>query len=491
MRQIGRIRSVTAHAPEVQQKILRQLLAKAKNTEWGKHYAYATIRDAATFASRVPLQDYDSIKPYIDRMMRGERNVLWPSEIRWFAKSSGTTSDKSKFIPVSRRALHQCHYKGARDVLAMYCHNNPHSRLFDGKVLIMGGSHQINVMNKYSRYGDVSAVMMQNMPFFPRLVMTPSRKIALMDEWESKIDAMAKYTLHQHVTAIAGVPTWTIVLIRRLFEMTGKQNLKDIWPGLELYIHGGVSFTPYRKQFNELIRGNGMHYVETYNASEGFFAFQDRLDEKDLLLMPDYGIFYEFIPPDEFDSANPKTLTLGEVQPDTNYAVVISTNAGLWRYKIGDTVKFTSTDPYRLQISGRVKHFINAFGEEVIVDNADHAISMACEQTGAKVIEYTAAPIYIEGDAKGGHEWIVEFEKKPADVAEFTRILDRCLQQINSDYEAKRHKDLALQMPVLHVAPRGTFYRWLREKGKLGGQHKIPRLSNNRNYLEEIMKFVD
>lgn len=490
-RNVARIQKVTGDPILYQHKTFEYLISTSKNTEWGKQFGFSDIKSFEDFTNRFPVQDYDSLKPYIDRIMHGEQNILWPSTISWFAKSSGTTSDKSKFIPVTEMALRECHYKAGRDVLGMYLVNNPESKIFTGKTLLMGGSHQINNLNHYSKFGDVSAVMMQNMPVFGRYAMTPSLKIALMDEWESKIEAMANYTLHQNVTSIAGVPTWTIVLIRRLFEMTGKNNLMDIWPNLELYIHGGVSFKPYKTQFNELIFGKQMHYVETYNASEGFFAFQDSLNSDELLLMPDYGIFYEFIPMEEFDSENPKTIALADVETGKNYAVVISTNAGLWRYKIGDTVKFTSVKPYRIHISGRVKHFINAFGEELIVDNSDQAIAEASKKTNAKVTDYTAGPIYIEGNEKGGHEWIIEFDTLPDNIDLFIKTLDQTLQSINSDYEAKRHKDLALKAPVVHIAKKGAFYEWLKSKGKLGGQHKIPRLSNDRKYLEEIMKFVN
>ncbi|MEZ5012942.1 MAG: GH3 auxin-responsive promoter family protein [Chitinophagales bacterium] len=489
-RHIARIQKVCGDPVAAQQQMFRMLIDNGRNTEWGRTYDYASIRTFSDLQNRFPVQDYDSLKPHIERIMHGEQNILWNAPITWFAKSSGTTSDKSKFIPVSKDALDACHYRGGRDVLAMYLHNNPESKIFSGKTLVMGGSHQISAFNQFARYGDVSAVMMQNMPWLAKYAMTPSLRIALMDEWESKIEAMAQYTLHQDVTNIAGVPTWTIVLIRRLFELTGKNNLKDIWPNLELYIHGGVSFKPYRAQFNELIRDDKMHYVETYNASEGFFAFQDTHTGGSMLLMPDYGIFYEFIPADQFDAEHPKTISWQDVELHKNYAVVISTNAGLWRYKIGDTIRFVSKDPYRIEISGRVKHFINAFGEEVIVDNSDKAITEAAGKTGAKVAEYTAAPIFIEGDAKGGHEWIIEFDKQPDNMETFVRVLDSTLQSINSDYEAKRHKDIALAMPVVHVARTGAFHDWLRSKGKLGGQHKVPRLSNDRKYLEEILTFI-
>lgn len=489
-RQVSRIQQVVEDPVRAQEEVFSELISGGRDSFWGKQYDYASVHSIDELKRRFPVQDYDTLKPYIDRIMQGEQQVLWNTPISWFAKSSGTTSDKSKFIPVSPMALDECHFKGGRDVLAMYLHNYPESRIFTGKTLLMGGSHQINQFNQHSKYGDVSAVMMQNLPWTARYAMTPSLEIALMDEWESKIEAMAQYTIDNDVTSMAGVPTWTIVLIRRLFEMRGTDDLKDIWPNLELYIHGGVSFKPYRSQFKQLIRKGNMHYVETYNASEGFFAFQDRLQADDMLLMPDYGLYYEFIPIDEFDKEDPKTLTWGEVELNKNYAVVISSNAGLWRYKIGDTVRFTSLFPHRVQVSGRVKHFINAFGEEVIVDNSDKAIAEACAQTGARVTEYTAAPIYIIGNEKGGHEWIIEFSHAPDNTQHFTEVLDNTLKSINSDYEAKRHKDIALKMPVVHVARQGTFYDWLKSKGKLGGQHKIPRLSNDRTYLEDIMRFL-
>lgn len=489
-RQVGRIQAVTTDPVRAQDAVFEQLIQAGRETLWGKDHGYDSVNSIADLKNRFPVQDYETVKPYIDRMMQGEQNVLWNTPISWFAKSSGTTSDKSKFIPVSSMALEECHFKGGRDVLAMYLHNNPESRIFSGKTLLMGGSHQINQLNQHSKYGDVSAVMMQNLPWTAKYAMTPSLEIALMDEWESKIEAMAQYTMNEDVTSIAGVPTWTIVLIRRLFELRGTDDLKDIWPDLELYIHGGVSFKPYREQFSQLIRKGNMHYVETYNASEGFFAFQDRLRADEMLLMPDYGLYYEFIPLEEFDKEDPKTLTWGEVELNKNYAVVISSNAGLWRYKIGDTIRFTSLYPHRIQVSGRVKHFINAFGEEVIVDNSDKAIAEACAQTGARVTEYTAAPIYITGNEKGGHEWIIEFSRPPDSVERFVEVLDTTLKSINSDYEAKRHKDLALKMPVVHVARAGAFYDWLKSKGKLGGQHKIPRLSNDRTYIDEILKFI-
>lgn len=490
-REISRIEQVTTRPVETQEAVFRYLMQEARDTEFGKTHDFAGVQQPEDLKKRLPVQDYDTLKPWIERVMNGEQNLLWPSTISWFAKSSGTTSDKSKFIPVSKEALDSCHYQGGRDLLATYLNLHPESKLFSGKGLIMGGSHQVNQLNEHSKYGDVSAVMMQNMPIFGQLVKTPKLSIALMSEWEEKIEKMAEHTVNQNVTHIAGVPTWTIVLIRRLFEMKGTDNLRDIWPNLELYIHGGVSFRPYREQFHQLIRGEGMHYMETYNASEGFFAFQDRADADDMLLMPDYGIYYEFIPAEEFDQEDPQTVGWQDVEAGKNYAVVISTNCGLWRYKLGDTVRFTTLFPHRIQISGRVKHFINAFGEEVIVDNSDKAIDEACSATHAVMKEYTAGPVYMAGgDGKGGHEWIIEFEQEPDDLSRFTEVLDSTLKSLNSDYEAKRHKDMALVMPLVHIAPTGTFYEWMRSRGKLGGQHKVPRLSNDRKYLEELLVIV-
>jgi hypothetical protein len=489
-RAISRIDHITTNPVETQEAMFRYLVFQGSATSFGEAHGFSSIKDVQSFKERIPVREYEGLKPWIERVMAGEQQVLWPSPITWFAKSSGTTSDKSKFIPVSKEALDDCHYQGGRDLLAVYLKHHPESKLFSGKGLVMGGSHQVNQLNEHSKYGDVSAVMMQNMPLFGQMVKTPKLSIALMSEWEEKIEKMAEHTLNQNVTHIAGVPTWTIVLIRRLFEMKGTDNLRDIWPNLELYIHGGVSFRPYREQFRQLIRGEGMHYVETYNASEGFFAFQDRPDADDMLLMPDYGVFYEFIPMEEMDEEQPRTLTWGEVEIGKNYAVVITTNCGLWRYKLGDTVRFTTIFPHRIQISGRVKHFINAFGEEVIVDNSDKAIQEACVQTDAVMKDYTACPVYMEGTGKGGHEWIIEFEKEPADKDRFVQVLDSTLQALNSDYEAKRHKDMALLLPKVHFAPADTFYQWMQNRGKLGGQHKVPRLSNDRKFVEEILSII-
>lgn len=477
---------------DTQLKEFHSLIGSARFTEWGKAHDYDALNSISDFQKAVPITDYDVLKPYIQRIMEGEQNVLWNSEITWFAKSSGTTSDKSKFIPVSREALVDNHYLGGRDVLALHFREFTDSKLMNGKCLVIGGSHQVNALNdnNNSFYGDLSAVMLQNMPMYTHSVRTPTLEIALMNEWEEKIEAMARTTMQDDVTFIAGVPTWTIVLIKRIFELAGTNNLHDIWPNLELYIHGGVSFTPYRQQFRQFIPGPGMHYRETYNASEGFFAAQDDTTAEGMLLMLAHGIFYEFMPMEEWGKDSPQTLTLKEVELGKNYALIISTNAGLWRYLVGDTIQFTSLTPHRIKVSGRLKHFMNAFGEEVIVDNSDAAIAAACAETGAMVNDYTAAPVYMTGESNGAHEWIIEFEHLPVPLEVFTASMDKHLQSINSDYEAKRHKNIALRPPIVHVMPKGGFNRWLKDKGKLGGQHKVPRLSNERTWLEEMLPYT-
>jgi hypothetical protein len=487
---IPQIEQFVAHPDRTQEEMLSGLLEAAKDTEWGRKYDYASIRNIGQYKERVPVHNYDSLKPWIDRLLQGEQGLLWPSDIRWFAKSSGTTSDKSKFIPVSQEALDECHFKAGRDVMALYCNNNPNTNVFSGRGVMMGGSTQVNKLNENAQFGDVSAVLMRNMPLLAHLIKTPSLKVTLIEDYEEKIEMMARETMKRNITHIMGVPTWTVVLIKRIFELTGKDNLADIWPNLELYIHGGVSFTPYREQFKQLIRKEGMNYLETYNASEGFFGIQHSLHNSDMLLMLDYGIFYEFMPIEEYGKDNPKTVQLSQVEPGRNYALIISTNSGLWRYLIGDTITFTSTYPFRIRVSGRTKFFINAFGEEVIVDNSDKAIEAACHQTGATVKDYTAGPIYFNGNEAGGHEWIIEFDHKPDDPEKFTRLLDNALKELNSDYEAKRKGDMALRMPTVHVAPEGLFYSWLKSKGKLGGQHKVPRLSNDRKLLEELLGMI-
>jgi hypothetical protein len=470
--------------------VFNSLIHNGQFTDFGRKYGFQHINHIREFKQQVPVHDYDDLKPYIQQMMEGRQNVLWNSPISWFAKSSGTTSDRSKFIPVSNESLEDGHYKSAKDVLALYYRNFPQSGILNGKCLTLGGSHQVNQLNADSYYGDLSAVMIQNLSYFTQLIRTPDTSIALMQEWEEKIDRMARSTIKEDVTMIAGVPTWTIVLIKKIFEITGKTNLHEVWPNLELYMHGGVNFTPYENQFQQLIPGR-MRYLETYNASEGFFAAQDIIGRDGMLLFLNHGIFFEFLPLEEVGKPFPDTLQLEDVEVGKQYALVISTNAGLWRYLIGDTIQFVSVDPYRIKVSGRLKHFINAFGEEVIVDNADYAIAEACKATGAAVCDYTAAPVYFDGDQNGSHEWLIEFEEEPNDLQRFASVLDSALQSINTDYEAKRHKSIALREPLVHAMPGGTFHDWLKSKGKLGGQHKVPRLSNDRTLLEEIQAFAN
>lgn len=474
---------------EVQDELFRNLLYNAKGTVIGKEYEFSSISSYEEFRSRVPIHPYEKMFPYIERVMRGEQNVLWPSEIKWFSKSSGTTNARSKFIPVSQEALNDCHYKGGKDLLSIYVNNYPETRIFDGKGLAVGGSHQQNDYDPSSSsyYGDVSAVIMQNLPVWAQFIRTPSLETALMSNWEEKIEKLARETASENVTNIAGVPTWTILLIQKIVELENKKSILDVWPNLEVFFHGAVSFTPYRSLFRSLIPSGRMVYWETYNASEGFFGIQDQKDSEDMLLMLDYGIFYEFVPVEELEKESPQALRLNEVELNRNYAMVISTNAGLWRYNIGDTIRFTSLSPYRIRISGRTKHFMNAFGEEVIVENAEAAITKACEATGAIISNFTAAPVYINEGTKGTHQWVVEFKKAPGSLQEFTNVLDRSLREINSDYDAKRAHDLALVLPQVNEVPPGTFYNWMKYRGKLGGQNKVPRLSNSREYVEEIL----
>lgn len=477
---------------EVQEEWLKKLLDAAKDTEWGKKFDYKSISSVNLYKEYVPVNDYETLKPYINRLRNGEQKLLWNTEIRWFAKSSGTTADKSKFIPVSQEALEECHYKGGKDMLSIYCNNQPKTRLFDGKGLAMGGSHRINEINNDSYYdGDLSAIIMQNLPFWAEFIRVPSLKIALMDEWESKIERIAELTINHDVTSISGVPSWTLLLLKRVLQITGKPDITSVWPNLEVFFHGGVSFTPYRRQFRDIIPSDQMNYMETYNASEGFFGIQDTTVDDELLLMLDYGIFYEFMPLDQLDKEHPQTLQLDEVELNTNYAIVISTNAGLWRYVIGDTIMFTSLFPFRIKITGRTKNFINAFGEELIIDNAEKAIAIACQKSKALVSEYTAAPVYSGSANTGTHEWLIEFESPPKNLEFFAETLDNALKSLNSDYEAKRYHDMILGKPVVRAIPRNTFYNWLKSKNKLGGQHKVPRLSNNRKYIDEIEQILN
>jgi len=476
---------------ETQKKVLSGLLAKASDTEWGKKYDYSSISTITDFQNRIPVQTYEELIPFVERLRNGECNLLWPGETKWFAKSSGTTSTKSKFIPMSRESLVDCHYRGTRDMLLVYSRNNPDTRIFNGKSLILGGSHRINNFNNDSLYGDLSAILLENAPLWVNLFRTPKTKIALLEDFEKKLNLITKVTVNENVTNISGVPSWYLVLIKQILAFTGKKNLREVWPNLEVFFHGGISFIPYREQFMNFIPGEGMNYMESYNASEGFFGLQDDPSANDMLLMLDLGVFYEFIPFDKINSDSPPVCTIGEVETGVNYAMVISTNGGLWRYMIGDTIVFTNLYPHKFIISGRTKQFINAFGEEVISDNAEKALESACKATGALIAEYTAGPVYIEVNSKGSHEWIIEFEKEPADLSHFTDLLDEALKSVNSDYEAKRFKDLNLIKPKVRSVPCGTFYKWLRTKNKLGGQNKVPRLSNTREYIEDLYVILE
>ena len=471
----------------VQDELLQQLLYKAQHTEVGKKYNFSSIKTYNEFSKKVPIQQYESIEPMIERTRLGEQNVFWPTDIKWFAKSSGTTNSKSKFIPVSDEALEDCHFKAGKDMLCLYFNNNDSAQLFIGKGLGLGGSCHIYKDNN-SYFGDLSAIIIENLPFWADYSSAPKQETALMSEWETKLKAIVDETIHEDITSLVGVPSWMLILLNKVLERTGKKNILEVWPNLEVYFHGGVNFNPYREQFKKLIPKKNFKYFETYNASEGFFAIQDVNYSFDLLLMLDYGIFYEFIPMDAFDGENSQAIPLSKVKLNKNYALVITTNGGLWRYLIGDTIKFTSLTPHRIRITGRTKHFINVFGEELIIENAEIALKKACLKTGAEISEYTAAPIFMKKGKSGGHEWLIEFKKHPESINYFTELLDNALKSINSDYEAKRYNNMALSMPKINVAEEGLFYKWLKTQGKLGGQHKVPRLSNSRNHLEELMR---
>jgi hypothetical protein len=491
-KRIHQIELFMKYPSEVQDEVLKKLIAYARDTEFGQKYSFDDLTNYEDFRRRVPLHTYEEIFPYIERTMAGVQNVIWPSEIKWFAKSSGTTNARSKFIPVSPEAMEECHFKGGKDLLSIYVNNFPDTEIFSGKGLAVGGSLYTNEYDPSatSKYGDVSAVLMQNLPPWAQFIRTPSLDVALMGNWEEKIEKLVSETSKVNVTHLSGVPTWTVLLLQRILEVEKKTSILEVWPNLEVFFHGAVSFTPYRGLFKSLIPSDKMRYWETYNASEGFFGIQDTSSSDDMLLMLDYGVFYEFIPTEEMDHEHPHTILLSEVEIGKNYAMVISTNSGLWRYLIGDTVKFTSIAPYRIKISGRTKHFINAFGEEVIIENAETAITRACEMTGGVIDNFTAAPIYLEKSKRGGHEWIIEFKVKPSDLGQFTHILDETLRHINSDYDAKRAHDLALVAPKVHSVAEGTFYKWMKKKGKLGGQNKVPRLSNSREYVDEILAMM-
>ncbi len=472
---------------EVQEELLMNLIRAAENTVIGKKYDYDSINSYATFAERIPVSTYEELQPLIERTRKGEQNVFWETPIKWFAKSSGTTNAKSKFIPVSEEALEDCHYKAGKDLLCMYLNNNENSEMFLGKSLRLGGSSQIYEDNN-TLFGDLSAILIENMPLWADFSSTPNKEISLMSDWETKLPAIINEVKNENVTSFAGVPSWLLVLMNRLLTETGKGNLLELWPNLEVYFHGGVNFEPYREQYKKILPKSDFKYYEIYNASEGFFAIQDLNYSSDLLLMLDYGIFYEFIPMDTFGTPNQKTIRLSEVELFKNYAIIITTNSGLWRYMIGDTVRFTSLNPYRIRVTGRTKHHINVFGEELMVENTDQAIAKACQITGTEMVDYTVAPVFMKDKEKGAHEWMIEFKKNPEDVALFQKVLDETLQSLNSDYEAKRYNNMTLNPLVLNIARPNLFYDWLKEKDKLGGQHKIPRLSNERDYLEQLKK---
>lgn len=478
-------------AEEMQDEVMKYLVNTAATTEYGRNHLFKTIRSYEDFAKNVPLNTYEELKGDIDRMRHGESDVLWPGGVKWYAKSSGTTNDKSKFIPVSHDGLQRVHYQGGKDVVALYLRNNPDSRIFDGKSLILGGSHSPNYNLPGSLVGDLSAILIENINPFANLVRVPCKKTALLSDFEVKRDRIAHETLGKNVTNISGVPSWMLSVLVRIMEITGKTHLEEVWPNLEVFFHGGIAFTPYRKQYEKLITKSGMHYMETYNASEGFFGIQNDPTDKSMLLMVDYDVFYEFIPMEEFGTDNPTVVPLWGVETGRNYAMVISTSCGLWRYVIGDTVSFTSTNPYKFVITGRTKYFINAFGEELVMDNAEKGLAYACEKTGAEVLEYTAAPVYMDDNAKCRHQWLIEFSHEPESIDEFASLLDHKLQELNSDYEAKRFHDITLQHLEIVKAPKGIFNEWLKAKGKLGGQHKVPRLSNSRRNIDEILEMIN
>lgn len=475
---------------DVQNDCLKRLITDAADTEWGRKFGYKSIASPEQFQANVPLQQYETLKPFIDRMRSGEQNILWPTEIKWFAKSSGTTSDKSKFIPVSNESLHECHYNGGRDMVAIHCANRADTQLFTGKNLALAGSHATQQYGNYeSYYGDLSAIVIQNLPMWAEFLRAPDLSIALMDNWEYKLDKIAMATMDEDITSLAGVPSWLLLVLNRILELKNKKYITEVWPNLEVFFHGGVNFSPYKKQFQQLFNSS-VSFIELYNASEGFFGIKDQANNDELLLMLDYGIYYEFIPAEEVENENPTVLTLAQTELNKNYALVISTNAGLWRYVIGDTIRFTSIAPYRFVITGRTKQFINAFGEELIVDNAENALKTACDKTDAIIREYSVAPMYMENNTAGVHQWIIEFERPPSDIAYFSEMLDNALKALNSDYEAKRYNNFILKIPEVIVAPSGTYYNWMKSRNKLGAQNKVPRLSNNRIYADSILSLI-
>jgi GH3 auxin-responsive promoter family protein len=482
------IDAYTHNSEEIQRRVMTHLVQQGQRTQYGKTWGMNNVRTYEDFANRMPVTTYEELKEPIDRMRHGEADVLWPGVVKWFAKSSGTTNDKSKFIPVSADGLKNIHYKGGKDAVALYLRNNPKSKLFDGRSLILGGSHSPNYNVANSIVGDLSAILIENINPLANLVRVPKKSIALMPDFEAKREAIARQTLHANITNISGVPSWMLSVLVRVLELSGKNTLAEVWPGLEVFFHGGIAFGPYREQYHHLVGSSQMQYMETYNASEGFFGLQDAPGDESMLLMLDYDVFYEFIPMDEFGRDNATIVPLWGVVPGQNYAMVISTSCGLWRYIIGDTVMFTSTQPYKFKITGRTKYFINAFGEELIMDNAEQGLAYACKTTGAEVLEYTAAPVFMDSEAKCRHQWLIEFSRQPSSLDAFAKTLDQRLQQLNSDYEAKRHKDITLQQLEVVVARPNLFNDWLKSKGKLGGQHKVPRLGNSRKNIDELLQ---
>ena len=471
----------------MQREVLRKLLRKATDTEYGHQHRFSSIASYQAFANNVPVNTYEELKSYIDRMRHGERDILWPGRIKWYAKSSGTTNDKSKFIPISEDGLNNIHYAGGKDTVALYLLNNPKSKIFSGKALILGGSHAPNYNQHGSLVGDLSAILIENLSPFANYIRCPKKQTALLSDFEEKRERIAKETLNRHITSLSGVPSWMMSVLVRVMELSGKQYLNEVWPDLEVFFHGGISFTPYRKQYEQLIKSPSMHYMETYNASEGFFGLQSDFSDQAMLLMLDYDVFYEFIPMEEIGKPNPTVVPLEGIVLGRNYAMLITTSCGLWRYMIGDTVKFTQRDPFKFVITGRTKHFINAFGEELIVDNAEQGLAFACHETGAEIREYTAAPVFMDNKAQCRHQWVIEFSRKPKSLQQFSELLDRKLQEINSDYEAKRYKNITLQHLEIITARPNLFNDWMKIKGKLGGQHKVPRLSNDRKIIDELI----
>ncbi|CAG5086285.1 GH3 auxin-responsive promoter family protein [Parvicella tangerina] len=486
-KRVHQIELFKKHPDEVQRELLSNLISQSSSTEFGKKHRFDSLTAVSDFQQNVPLQHYDDVFPYVERLKNGEQNLLWPGDILWFAKSSGTTNQRSKLIPVSKESLQECHYKGGKDLLGIYYNNHPDTRLFTGKHLIVGGSSEINYLNQKSYFGDLSAIIVKNLPWWCEWRRTPSRETALLSQWEEKLSRMAKETVNEDVRILAGVPSWTLVLLKRVLEENGTNNIFDIWPNLELYMHGGVNFGPYKQQFEQLLPRAEMNYVQTYNASEGFFGIQDLIKSEDMLLMLDYGVFYEFIPKEEWQKETPETILLNEVELNKPYELVISTNAGLWRYRIGDVISFTNKQPFRFKVVGRTAQYINVFGEELMIDNVEKALTMTCETLHCSVKDFTVCPIFMTTDKSGGHEWLIEFSEPPASLQQFSEHLDVNLQKVNSDYAAKRSNDLSLQKPTVKVMKNGTFYAWLKKNNKLGGQNKIPRLRNDRSFAEEIL----